>query len=100
MGKSLSSNSGDVGSIPGWGPKIPHAMGQLSPSPTTRESLCASTKAQGHQKQTSKQTSKPPKHRNHQLEITTKTGKLFHLSNPQFLHLQMGDYNPYIIGLL
>ena len=28
--KNLPSNAGDVGSIPGWGTKIPHAWGQLS----------------------------------------------------------------------
>ena len=30
-GEELPSNAGDVGSIPGWGTKIPHAAGQLSP---------------------------------------------------------------------
>ena len=25
--KNLSANAGDAGSIPGWGTKIPHAMG-------------------------------------------------------------------------
>ena len=29
--KNLSCNTGDAGSIPGWGTKIPHAVGQLSP---------------------------------------------------------------------
>ena len=29
--KNLPSNGGDAGSIPGQGPKIPHAMRQLSP---------------------------------------------------------------------
>ena len=29
--KNPPSNAGDVGSIPGWGTKIPHATGQLSP---------------------------------------------------------------------
>ena len=28
---NLPSNPGDTGSIPGWGTKIPHATGQLSP---------------------------------------------------------------------
>ena len=28
--KNLPSNSGDVGSIPGVGTKLPHAVGQLS----------------------------------------------------------------------
>ena len=36
MVKNPSSDAQDVGSIPGWGTKIPHATGQLS--------LCASTK--------------------------------------------------------
>ena len=31
------SNTGDVGSIPGLGPKIPHAVGQLGPRTTIRE---------------------------------------------------------------
>ena len=31
------SNAGDAGSIPGWGTKIPHAAGQLSPCATTTE---------------------------------------------------------------
>ena len=37
MVKNLPSNAGDVGSIPGGGTKIPHAMGQLSPRATTTE---------------------------------------------------------------
>ena len=37
MVKNLLSNAGDVGSIPGWGTKIPHAVGQLSPCATTTE---------------------------------------------------------------
>ena len=35
--KNPPSNAGDVGLIPGWGTKIPHAMGQLSPHATTTE---------------------------------------------------------------
>ena len=35
--KNLPSNAGDVGSIPGWGTKIPHAAGQLIPRVTTTE---------------------------------------------------------------
>ena len=34
--KNLPSNTGDVGSIPGWGTKIPHATGQLSLHATTK----------------------------------------------------------------
>ena len=41
MVKNLPSNAGDVGSIPGRGTKIPHAVGQLSP--------CAATKTQRSQ---------------------------------------------------
>ena len=37
--KDLPSNAGDVGSIPGWGTKIPHATGQLSLCATTTEPL-------------------------------------------------------------
>ena len=29
--KNPPSNAGDAGSIPGWGTKIPHAAGHLSP---------------------------------------------------------------------
>ena len=35
--KNLSSNVGNMGSIPGWGTKIPHTIGQLSLHVTTRE---------------------------------------------------------------
>ena len=35
--KNPPSNSGDVGSTPGWGTKTPHAIGQLSPCATTSE---------------------------------------------------------------
>ena len=31
MIKNLPFSAGDSGSIPGWGTKIPHASGQLSP---------------------------------------------------------------------
>ena len=31
MVKNPSSNSGDMGSIPSWGTKIPYALGQLRP---------------------------------------------------------------------
>ena len=32
--------SGDVDSIPGQGPKISHALGQLCPCPTTAQPTC------------------------------------------------------------
>ena len=35
--KNPSYDSGDTGSIPGQGTKIPHAAGQLSPRATTTE---------------------------------------------------------------
>ena len=35
--KNPPSNAGDAGSIPGWGTKIPHAVGQLSLHTTTTE---------------------------------------------------------------
>ena len=35
--KNQPSRAGDMGSIPGPGTKIPHAMGQLNPRATTRE---------------------------------------------------------------
>ena len=34
--KNLPSGAGDVGSIPGQGPKIPHASGQLNPHGTKK----------------------------------------------------------------
>ena len=38
--KNLLSNAGDMpGLIPGWGIKIPHAVGQLSLSVATREAM-------------------------------------------------------------
>ena len=37
MVKNLLSSGGDVGLIPRWGDKIPHAEGQLSPSATISE---------------------------------------------------------------
>ena len=35
--KNPPSNAGDAGLTPGWKPKIPHALGQLSRCTTTRE---------------------------------------------------------------
>ena len=35
--KNLPYNAGDVGSIPGWGAKISHALEQLSPRVITTE---------------------------------------------------------------
>ena len=35
--KNPPSNAGDVGSIPGQGTKIPHAVGQQSPHTATTE---------------------------------------------------------------
>ena len=37
--KNQPSNAGDTGSIPGWGTKIPHATGQLSPCAATTEPM-------------------------------------------------------------
>ena len=39
--KNLPSNAGDLGSIPGRGTKIPHAMGQLSLNATNTEPACS-----------------------------------------------------------
>ena len=36
--KNLPCSAGDVGSIPGWGTKMPHAAEKLSLRATTRES--------------------------------------------------------------
>ena len=38
--KTPPSSAGDVGSIPGWGTKIPHAAQQLSPRASTRQPAC------------------------------------------------------------
>ena len=38
--KNLPSNAGDPGAVPGWGTRIPYAMGQLSPCTTTTEPTC------------------------------------------------------------
>ena len=43
--KNLSSNAGDVGSIPGRRTRIPHAAGQLSPRTTPREPACPNYRA-------------------------------------------------------
>ena len=50
--KNPSCNAEDTSSIPGWGAKIPHATGQLSPCATTteRKILHATTKTQHSQK--------------------------------------------------
>ena len=52
--KNLSSNAGDVGSIPSQGTKTLHGLGQLSLSATTRESLHAARKTQHNQKKKKK----------------------------------------------
>ena len=41
MVKNLPSNAGDVGSLPGWGIKIPRAMGHVSLSAATTEPMCS-----------------------------------------------------------
>ena len=43
--KTPSSNAGDLGSIPGWGPKIPHATGQQTSCATTTEPVCSGARA-------------------------------------------------------
>ena len=48
--KNSPFNAGDTCSILGWGTKIPHATGQLSPSATIEESLQAMMKTQHCQK--------------------------------------------------
>ena len=51
MVKNPLSNAGDVGSTPGWGTKIPHAVGQLS--------LCAVTSQPAHSGALESQPEKP-----------------------------------------
>ena len=43
--KNLPCNTGDMGSIPGQGTRVPHAVEQLSPSTTTRESKCCNERS-------------------------------------------------------
>ena len=45
MVKNPPYDAGDVGSIPGWETKIPHAAGQLSPRATTTEPTCSGAHA-------------------------------------------------------
>ena len=45
MVKNPPSSAGDVGSIPGWGTRIPHAAGQLGPHATTAELACHNRRA-------------------------------------------------------
>ena len=40
MVKNLPSNTGETGSMPGWGTKFPCSSEQLSPCTTTSESVC------------------------------------------------------------
>ena len=42
--KNLPCNAGDMGSIPGWGTKILHALEQLSTLPPQLESPCPAVK--------------------------------------------------------
>ena len=41
--KNLPFSAGDMGWIPGWGTKIPHAVEQLSLCTPTTESTCSGT---------------------------------------------------------
>ena len=43
--KNLPSKAGDMGSIPGRGTKIPHAVGQLIPWTATTEPVCSGAHA-------------------------------------------------------
>ena len=43
--KNPPSNTGVVGLIPGWGIKIPHAAGQLSPCVAVTEPTCRSKRS-------------------------------------------------------
>ena len=46
--KNLPSNAGDTGLIPGWGTKIPHAVGQLSVCAQLESPRDATTKPAHH----------------------------------------------------
>ena len=39
VGRESACNAGDVGSIPGWETKTPHAVGQLRPCVRTKEPM-------------------------------------------------------------
>ena len=41
VAKNLPLSSGDLGSVPGWGTKILHASGQLSPHAAATEPSCS-----------------------------------------------------------
>ena len=43
--ENLPANVEDVGSIPIWRSKIPHARGQLSPHTATTDPMCSRTHA-------------------------------------------------------
>ena len=49
MVKNSPSNTGDAGSIPGRGTRIPHAVGQLSPRAATTEPEPTLSRAQAPQ---------------------------------------------------
>ena len=53
MVKNLPSNAGYVGLFSGWGTKIPHAAGQLSPCTTIRETCLPPQRARLLQQRTS-----------------------------------------------
>ena len=48
MHENPPANAGDVGSIPGQGTKIPHAVEQLSPRATTAEAQATAGEGVGH----------------------------------------------------
>ena len=51
MVKDPPANSGDAGSIPGWGTKIPHTAEQLTPCAATTEA-CKPQQEQPPQRET------------------------------------------------
>ena len=89
MVKNLPPNAGDVGLIPDWGTKIPHAVGQLSPpatttelTPSTREPTCANYRVHAlwsphtttrERKNTHTTTREKPVHQQKILDASTKT---------------------------
>ena len=46
--KNLPSNAWDVGSVPGWGTKIPHDIGQLNSHAATKEPVSHSYRKPMH----------------------------------------------------
>ena len=63
MVESLPCSAGDMGWIPGWGTKIPHAADQISPRAPTTEPMCSGARVPQLREACPPQLEKPT-HRN------------------------------------